>query len=61
MNTNIKNQMSQFEIREALAETGQTTINQMIKWMDVKHKGKYDKKVARAEAAEMVKEMKEYL
>jgi len=48
-------------IRELFAESGKTTVREFINYMDSRYSGKYDKKAARVEAIEMIKEMKAFI
>ena len=53
--------MNEFEIREALAESGKTRVNDMMAYLKHWHAGKYDVRLARKIAKELVAEMKPYL
>jgi len=54
-------QMSEMKIREAMAESGKTRVNDLMKYMKAHYAGKYDIKVARENAKELVADMKKYM
>ena len=51
----------EFNVREAIAESGKTSIKDIMNYLASRHSGKYNVKEAKEEAKEMVKEMKSYM
>lgn len=54
---NSEKKMTTMEIRQAIAESSQTRIPDMMRYLRNHHKGKYDVKVAREQAREMKSQM----
>lgn len=55
-----KTQMSESEIRRALAESSQHTVTGMMRYMKNLYNGRYDNKVARKNAKEMCADIPKY-
>jgi hypothetical protein len=53
--------MSEDKIRQALAESGKMTVRDMMAYMKRMHAGKYDVKLAKKNAKELVADMKGYV
>lgn len=51
--------LTENKIREIFAESGRTRFKDLMKYLEVRHSGNYDKKVAEDNAKALVKEMKE--
>lgn len=51
-------EMSESKIRQAMAESGKSTVKQLMDYMKAKYPGQYDINVARANAKELVADMK---
>ena len=50
-------EMSEDDIREKMAESGKMKVKQLMDYMKAKYDGKYDPKLARANAKDIVAEM----
>jgi len=50
-------EMSEDDIRQAMAESGKMKVKQLMDYMKAKYAGKYDPKVARENAKELVADM----
>lgn len=55
-----KAKLTESQIREIFAESGKMTVREMISYLEARHSGNYDKKVARDNATELVADMKNY-
>jgi len=53
--------MDEFKIREAIAESGKMTVRDIMSYLKHRHEGKYDVKLARKNAKELVAEMKGHI
>lgn len=51
-------QLTESKIREMFAESGKTTVKELMSYLEFRQSGNYDKKLANDNAKEMVKEMR---
>ena len=51
---------NEMKLRRVLAESGRSRISDMMRVLKHQHKGKYDKKLARKVARDLVKEIPSY-
>lgn len=54
----MADQLDMWKIREAIAESGKTRIGEIMSYLKYRYDGRYDVKMAREQAREMVKEMR---
>lgn len=54
------NQATESEIRQAIAESGQIKVSQIMKYLKIQMTKPYDAKLARKNAKELVEQMKGY-
>ena len=50
-------EMDEWKVREAMAESGKTRVNDLMKYMKAHYAGKYDIKAAKISAKEIVAEI----
>ena len=53
--------LTESKIREIFAESGKMTVKEMMSYLEARHSGNYDKKVARDNAKELVADIKKYI
>ena len=57
----MDNQLTVWQIREIIAESGKMRINDVMNYFKVQYSGQYDSKIVRSEAKEMIQEAKRYM
>ena len=53
--------LSVYEIREIIAESGKMRINDVMAYFKARYEGRYNSKIVRQEAKEMIAEAKRYM